>query len=144
MGVSAKRIMNGTFGELWLNGEKVAECYGLQAKTTFNKEEINQCGDLAVDSKITSIKNTGSMKLNKVFSRMASALTESISTGTDVRFTIISKLADPDAYGAERIALYDVSFDDLTLADWEAKKAGTVECPFTFIRAEFLDKTEVQ
>mgnify|MGYP002236849848 FL=1 len=45
---------------------------------------------------------------------------EGIKRGVDRRFTVISKLRDPDSYGAERVALYDVSFDDLTLADWQA------------------------
>ena len=26
----AERIMNGTFGEVWLDGDKVAECFGLR------------------------------------------------------------------------------------------------------------------
>ena len=38
----------------------------------------------------------------------------------DVRFTLISKLADPDAYGAERVSITGVQMDDLTLFDWEA------------------------
>ena len=60
----------------------------------------------------------------------------------EVRFTIISKLADPDAYGAERIAIYGVSFDDLTLFDWEAQTPGEVEHPFTFTTYEYLDQIE--
>ena len=45
----------------------------------------------------------------------------------------------PDSYGAERVALYDVSFDDLTLADWEAAKLGQIEAPFTFEDFDVLD-----
>ena len=47
---------------------------------------------------------------------------EGIKRGVDRRFTVISKLRDPDSYGAERVALYDVSFDDLTLADWQRRR----------------------
>ena len=61
-----------------------------------------------------------------------------------MRCTIISKLRDPDSYGAERVALYNVSFDDLTLADWQAATMGTVTAPFTFSRYELLDTIEVQ
>lgn len=32
-----------------------------------------------------------------------------------------------------------VSFDDLTLADWESGKLGEVECPFTYTDYNFLD-----
>ena len=74
---------------------------------------------------------------------MALAIGEAIRDGKDIRFTIISKLADPDAYGAERVTLKNVSFDDLTLADWEAKQVGKVECPFTFTDFEFLDTISI-
>ena len=141
---SAKRIMNGTWGEVWLDGEYVSECYGLQAKVSFNKETINLCGRMAEDKKITSISCTGSLKLHKVNSRMALVIGERIKKGEDVRFTVISKLADPDAYGAERVVLRNVSFDDLTLADWEVAKNGTIEAPFTFTDYEFLDTVEAR
>lgn len=41
------------------------------------------------------------------------------------------------------MVLSNVSFDDLTLADWEAKSVGKVECPFTFTDYEFLDEIGV-
>lgn len=139
---SAKRVVSGTWGEVWLDDDKVSECYGLQAKASFNKEDIALCGQMASDKKVTSINCTGSLRLHKVTSRMAQAIGEHIRNGRDVRFTIVSKLKDPDAYGAERVVLRNVSFDDLTLADWEAKSVGKVECPFTFTDYEFLDVIE--
>ena len=139
---SANRVVSGTWGEVWLDDDKVSECYGLQAKASFNKEDIALCGQMASDKKVTSIDCTGSLRLHKVTSRMAQAIGEHIRNGRDVRFTIVSKLKDPDAYGAERVVLRNVSFDDLTLADWEAKSVGKVECPFTFTDYEFLDVIE--
>ena len=140
---SAKRVISGTWGEVWLDGDKVSECYGLQAKVSFNKEDSALCGQMASDKKVTSIECTGSLRMHKVTSRMALAIGENIRNGKDVRFTIVSKLKDPDAYGAERVVLSNVSFDDLTLADWEAKSVGKVECPFTFTDYEFLDEIGV-
>ena len=140
---SAKRVISGTWGEVWLDGDKVSEGYGLQAKVSFNKEDIALCGQMASDKKVTSIECTGSLRMHKVTSRMALAIGENIRKGKDVRFTIVSKLKDPDAYGAVRVALYNVSFDELTLADWEAKSVGKVECPFTFTDYEFLDEIGV-
>jgi len=140
---SAKRVMCGTWGEVWLNGELVSEAYGIQAKVSMNKEDVAICGQMAKDKKTTSTSMTGSLKLHKVNSRMAIAVGEDIKAGKDPRFTVISKLDDPDAYGAERIALYNVSFDDLTLADWETATNGKVEAPFTFTGFEYLDRVEV-
>ena len=136
---SAKRVISGTWGEVWLDGDKVSECYGLQAKVSFNKEDIALCGQMASDKKVTGIDCTGSLRMHKVNSRMAQVIGQYIRNGRDIRFTVISKLNDPDAYGAERVVLKNVSFNDLTLADWEAKSPGKVESPFTFTDYEFLD-----
>ncbi|MBC5733944.1 phage tail tube protein [Lawsonibacter hominis] len=136
---SAKRVISGTWGEVWLDSDKVSECYGLQAKVGFNKEDIALCGQMASDKKVTGIDCTGSLRMHKVNSRMAQVIGQYIRNGRDIRFTVISKLNDPDAYGAERVVLKNVSFNDLTLADWEAKSPGKVESPFTFTDYEFLD-----
>ena len=139
---SAKRVMSGTHGEIWLDGEQVAECYKFQAKVTLNKEDVPQCGVMWTDSKVKNMTGKGSVGLYKVSSRMARLIGEQARAGKDPRFTIISKLDDPDAYGAERVAVKNVSFDDLTLADWEAGVFGKVECPFTFGDYEDLDRVE--
>lgn len=136
------RIISGTWGEVWLDSDYVSEAYGLQAKINYNKEDVNLCGQMAVDSKVTSVKMTGSISMHKVNSRMARKIGEEIKNGKDIRFQIISKLADPDAYGKERITLKNVSMDDLTLADWEVSKKGSITAPFTFTGYEFLDDIE--
>ena len=131
--------MNGAFTEVWLDGEQVGEAYGVQAKMSFNKESVPMCGTMGDDKKVTSYSGTGSLRMYKTNSRMAIKVGEAIRNGKDVRFTLISKIADPDAYGAERVALYNVSFDDLTLADYEARSISKVEAPFTFTDYEMLD-----
>ncbi len=141
--MNANRVMNGTWGEVWLDGgDPVAECYGMQAKVSFTKEDVKFCRQMATDKKVTGMTCTGSLKLHKVNSRMALAIGDKIKSGQDIRFTVMSNLADPDAYGAERIVLLNVSFDDLTLADWEVAVNGKIEAPFTFTEYEFLDSVE--
>ncbi len=140
---SAKRIINGLYGEVWVDGEKIAECTACQAKVAKNKQTVNLCGQFMDDTKVTSGSGTGSLTLYKVDSGFIQRQRE-LQDGVDVRCTIISKLRDPDSYGAERVALYNVSFDDLTLADWQAATMGTVTAPFTFSRYELLDTIEVQ
>ena len=140
---SAKRIINGLYGEVWVDGEKIAECTACQAKVSKSKQTINLCGQFMDDSKATNGAGTGSLTLYKVDSGFILRQSD-LQRGVDVRCTIITKLRDPDSYGAERAALYNVSFDDLTLADWQAASVGTVTAPFTFSRYELLDTIEVQ
>lgn len=140
---SSNRVISGTWGEVWLDGAYVGECYKLQAKDTYTREKIAMAGKLRAGQKLMSIEGTGSMGLHKVNSRMAQLIAGEIKAGRDPRFTVISKLDDPDAYGAERIGFTGVAFDDLTLADWEVAVVGKVECPFTFEDYEFLDQIGV-
>ena len=140
MAIDSRKIMNGTYGEVWLDDAQIGECKGLQAKVEFQREDVNLCGQAAVDSKMNGWKGTGSLKLFKVNSRMANLMASYFSDGKDVRFSIISKLADPDATGTERVKIKNVSFGDLMLADWEAATVGEVEIAFTFTGFDFLDK----
>ena len=55
---SAKRVINGTYGEIWLDGEKIAECTACQLKVNKNKETINLCGQFMTDTKGNGIINT--------------------------------------------------------------------------------------
>lgn len=139
---SAKRIMSGTWGEVWLDNEYVGEVYKFSAKISYSKQPIPRCGTMASDQKVTGYSGTGSIGMRKVNSRMGILMGEKIRNGQDVRFTVISKLDDPDAYGAERIRLTNVSFDDLTLADWEADTPGNIEAPFTFTDYDYLDQVD--
>lgn len=142
--MTAKRIINGTWGKVYLDGNLVAECDSFKAVSKYTKEAVNMCGKMEEDNKITGVQNTGNIRLKKVFSRMASLIGDKVSNGQDVRFTVISALEDPDAFGKESIQLSDVSFDDLTLMDWEAAKTNTTDVAFTFGKFKFLDKIEVR
>ena len=113
--VETKRICNGTFGEVWLDGSYVGECYKAQGKVEFNKEVIKQCGTWWTDNKVVGCTGKGSLTLYKVNTRMGIKIAQMIKDKKDIRFTVISKLADPDSFGAERVSLTGVSFDDLTL-----------------------------
>ena len=136
--IPANRVVSGTWGEVWVNNEKWAELSAAQAKYTYNKSPVNICGAMAEDAKVTSVKGTGSITVAKVFTRNISQA-DVLLDGHDVRATIVMKLADPDAYGAERVALYNVSFDDETIMDYQSGQAGKTTHPSTFTRREWLD-----
>ncbi len=136
---SAARVISGTHGQAWMDDDLCGETLGLQAKVAVNKEDVAMCGQFMVDSKAMSAKGTGTIRFHKVNSRMAIKMSDNLKNGRDTRVKLISKLDDPDAYGAERVVIYDASFDDLTLADWEAAAKGQIECPFTFTRWDYLD-----
>lgn len=138
---SAKRVISGTWGEMWFDGEKMAEVTACQLKLTQNKTEIELCGQFMHDTKAMSGNGTGSVTFYHVDSEWLKK-NEGMQQGIDRRFTIISALKDPDSYGAERVAVYNVSMDELSIADWKSNAVGQITVPFTFTRYELLDAIE--
>ena len=128
---SGARVMNGTWGQIWEDGTEIAEVSAFQVKVNKNFDTINICGQMAEDR----------MTLHKVYSRGADDVEQAMS-GHDLRKTLVGKLDDPDAYGAERVAVYGVSYDEQVLMDWEAGKAGSMTISFQATNVEDLDKVE--
>lgn len=141
--ISASRVMNGTWGQLWVSGRLVAEATACQLKSAKSKEEVNLCGSMVPGYKTTKVKNTGSIELYHVDSDFVEQ-ESSILEGLDNYYTIITKLSDPETGKVERVAVYDVNFDDVTLADWKAATVGKKTLPFTFGRYDLLDVAEVE
>lgn len=134
-----ERVINGTFGEVWVDDDYMAEVTALEAKVSLEKTEVNQVGALAKGYKVTGIDGKGTLKMNKVTSYFIQKLSANTKAGKTTTCTIISKLADPDALGAERIQLNGCTFDELTLVNWEAKKLGEESIAFSFTGWDVLD-----
>lgn len=139
MAETAPRVMNGTFTRVWVDGVLVAGLSGFSAKISKQKQEVNMCGQMAVDSKTTNVKGTGNLDFHEIYTLFTDDL-EKIMQGIDVRHTIVGELNDPDAYGAKRIAFYNCSYDDHTFFDSTSGQPGKNSKPFTFTNAEYLDK----
>ena len=139
MALDARKVINGTHGSLWINGEEIAEAKSFQVKVEFQKEEVKTVGSMTTDTKFMGYTVKGSLALHKVNSRMIKYLSNGIKAGKMPKFTLMGKLADPDSEGTERIVVKNVSFDDLTLMDFEVNALGGTECPFTATDWEILD-----
>ena len=64
--VDGRRQVNGTWGKVFLEGEEVFEVTSFSAKVEHNKEEVQMAGNMKIDTKITSMKGTGSMTIKKM------------------------------------------------------------------------------
>ena len=129
---NAQQVMSGTQGEVWIDGEYMAEVTAFNAKITLTKEEVNQVKKTFKQYKITGAEGKGKIKMNHVESFFIKKCAENIKVGRQTICTIMSKLDDPDAVGTEQIIIRDATFDSLTLVDWEAKKLVEDDYDFTF------------
>lgn len=139
MGYKPEQVINGTWGEAWLDSEYISEVTGLDAKVTPKTEAISQTRQLVDGTKITGLECKGTLKMNKISSRFIKLLSENLRKGIQSEFTIISKLEDPSSLGCERVKLIGCVFTELTLADWEMKKNLEESMEFTFRDWEPLD-----
>ena len=72
--ITSERVVNGSYGELWLDGEKMAEVYGLDAQMEVMKAEVPMCGmNGGVGKKYTGWNGTGSLRFNKVSSTFSTS-----------------------------------------------------------------------
>ena len=137
--IRPEHVINGSYGEAWLDGDYLAETKGLEAKIAIEYEDIDRPRKLGKGKKMIGYEGTGSLKLHKVTSRFIKLLSDNLKQGKQTSFTVISKLDDPDALGAERIMIKNVTLEELTLANWEAKTTGEEEIPFSFDDWEPMD-----
>lgn len=137
--LNAAEVRSGTWGQLWLDGDQVAEAYGCQIKVNKTKEDVVRCRTLINGKKMTAVAITGTVRIYNATSRLIQLEGEALKQGIDLRHTIISNLDDPDNPSNQRIAVKGVSFDDLTLADWQAAQLGQIEAPFTAEDFDILD-----
>lgn len=142
MAFQAKNVINGTYGSIWVDSEKINECFGLKATIEFKREDVKMCGNAWGGKKLIGYAGKGSIKMNKVTTRFQKKIFDIINSGKDAVFEIQSMLADPDALGRETVVLHNVIFDEMTLQDWEVEKAETYEIPFTFSGADYQDVIE--
>lgn len=139
----AQRVMSGTHAMVYWDNEPVYELQSASAKLIPTREDVDFAGDMWTDSKIVGLKGEFNFKIKKVFSR-AKALAEAFNKGQDPRSEIIMKLDDPDAFGAERVALHNCWFNDLALMQTENKKVCEEEFAGGFTGFDYLDSAEVQ
>lgn len=137
--LKGNKQINGTFGSVWVNGEKWLDVESFEAKVTIDYEDVNMAEDLATHKKMIGWTGEGSMTIKKVYSRGSTLLAKSVKEGVVPDVSIVGKLADPDAFGAERVAINEVTFNEFMLLQFEQKTLATEELSFNFADYDPID-----
>lgn len=138
----ANDVINGSWGEVWVDNDYMAQVIALEATLKLIKTDIAQTGSLSNGKKVTGIEGSGTLKLNHATSYFKRRILGEIKKGKSDACTIISNLDDPTVNGNERVKLTGCTFDEVKLAEWEANKPGEESIPFTFTSAEMLDSID--
>ena len=140
---TAPRVMSGTHGYVFWDNQIVFETVSGKATLKTDREDITFAGDMWKDSKLIGTGGEFSIKIKKMYSR-AKDLANAFAQGKDPRSELILKLDDPDAYGAERVALHNCWFNDLSLIDFENGKTSEDEFSGGFTSFDYLDSVDVR
>lgn len=138
-GFNTDQVINGTWGEVWIDDTYMAECTAFKLELNIKYSNVVRTRHLIDGQKLSGIEPKGEVKLHKVSSFASKKISDALKSGKVPNFKIISKLADPDALGAERVVAYGCKFDKAILADWEAGKLGEESYSFTAEDWDYLD-----
>lgn len=127
--IQGQRVVSGSMGQLWLDGEMFAEVKSIESKATINRDSVQMAGSYDEDSKITSISCEGSFTINKVFTRERDFI-DAIKKNKDHRFQLFVVLNDPDAFGRESVQLDNCWLTEVTIAQFEVGSVLEREFPF--------------
>ena len=148
------KVIRGTFGKVWLDGERMANVKSFEAKATIDYEDMDVNGDFGQKKRYMGYSIAGTMTLHKYDSTIAAKYHTGVMNGElpanyclpSIRaladLTIVAAVDDPTGYGAERVALYDVKLDEITLSQFENRTVTEEEVPFTAGSFTFLDLIE--
>jgi hypothetical protein len=131
--MDSTRAISGNWGECFIDGEKMGEVFGITAIVQVLREDVPVCGTPNGKGKKTvGYEMTGSLRFMKVSSKLLKKQSEAFKAGKPLKMTINSNISDPDSFGAEKVALYGVTFDEISLIGWEAQQLLREEKAFNF------------
>ena len=142
-GLSANRVLSGSFAEIWVDGSRIAEANAIQLTVQLIRSEV-QIG-MDVDSKIIGWKGEGKLRLRQVFSRFFDVV-EGAAQGKDIRVTITTALKDPDSMNGEeeRYSVDNVALDSLPLVNYAAGKVNEQTIPFRFLPGDLKQLSAIK
>ncbi len=135
----ANEVINGTFGKVYINGNKLANIKSFEAKLTIQYEEIDIAEDPGKHQKYMGYSGEGTMVLHKVDSTILKMMKDDLKAGKVPDIMIVASVSDPNSKGTERVQFDEVTIDELTLLKFELKTIGEEEVPFKFADFTPLD-----
>ena len=140
----AARVINGTHGAVWINGQKLADLEEMELKVNIEYEDVYFAEDTGKHRKFIGWNGEGSIVLKKVFSRGALLLADAVKSGKIPEVVISTRLADPDSYGVERTSVSGVTFNEFLLTKIQQRTLLQEELGFEFSDFDLLETIMTQ
>ncbi|MGE7271352.1 phage tail tube protein [Brevibacillus panacihumi] len=140
MPLDSTRVINGKFGEVWMDGQHLTNFHTGSATADLQYEKVKRSGTRADGNKVVGIEYNGSLSGYKITSDLARKVAQVFNDrkGAFVG-EIIMKLADPEAYGFERVRLKGVQFTKVDVIKFDHGSIVEDEWPFVYDGVDWLD-----
>lgn len=133
------KVLKGKDGRIWMNDEKQGNCKSVEIKVNLEYEELDIPGEALKQHLYMGGSGEGTMSGYKIDSRFILMLAEGVKTGIMPQAKIVAKLANQTGTAAQRIAITDVQFNELMLAQYEQGSTTEEEVSFTFGDFDIID-----
>lgn len=137
--MEANKTIRGNFGKVWVNNEEWMNIKSFEAKVSAEYEDIDIPGEFGKHKRYVGFSGEGTIVTNKIDSRVSKLVAKGFKDGNLPEIKIVARLADPTAYGSERIEILHVTFNELMLMQFENKKIIEEEVPFNFADYNYID-----
>lgn len=129
----AKNVVNGSFGKLYIDGKNIAEISEFELKIKLESKDV-QLPNGQKGKKNVSASGEGKIKIQKVYSYEFDMLKNLKAGLLNSYYNINVKLDDPEALGAEAIAVNDILFtDEIDLMSFKPEELVEREFTISFI-----------
>ena len=143
MGLSSnynpEKVMNGTYGYAYFNGEELLELESFKIKDAISYEDIKQPGQLRAGQKMVSIEGSGEITIYRLNHRILKKYAAAIDEGKQPTVDITTTIADPNSEESQTMTFYDCTIEEL---NYVATEPGTIikdSFPFHYRERKFVD-----
>ena len=128
----ANKVLKGSGGNLWFNGQILSTLSKVEAKVKGNFEDVDFCGDNSTYSVYNGWSGEGTITIKKVDSAIWKICADAFKSGVMPDIKLISSLTDASTGKSEKTSIEGVVITEFMLAGYESKKMIEEEFPFKF------------
>jgi len=141
MTMQSQRVISGSYGKVYENGEWQSNIYGIEASGEVAYEEVKRSGTRSVGQKAMSVSYSGTMKTYHMSNSFVSRIHQISDDSQGAYFTeLIVALEDPEnpQMAREKYRLKGVQFTNIPIVSFEHGTPVEQELQFVFEGFEII------
>lgn len=137
--MESSKVIRGTFGKLYVNNVRYANVKSFELTMNMHYETIQVNGEMCDQQVYTGYDLAGTIELHKISSYSANLVKDAVKTGSMPDIKFVATIDDPNADGADTIEVEKVTFDSVTLLQFENGTVGSESIPFKAGGFNYID-----